>query len=99
VGLPTVAHQELQRGPTRLEGIVLPQVSEPQIGVTNYFVAIELFLAEKNAQQRTVARTPLPTTKPTWTSSLSVASARVDKTCRRSHSFALLSSERKSSKF
>src|SRR5580765_3470313 len=50
VGLPTIAHQEFEGGLLRQEGIMLPQIADAQVGMTDDFAAVELFLIEQNAE-------------------------------------------------
>ena len=55
IGLAAVAHEEIVRRFARQERIVLPQVSEPQLGMPHDFAGIELDIAEQHAQQRALA--------------------------------------------
>ena len=55
VGLSAVSHQELLRGFSRQERIVLAQVAQLELRVAKDFSGVEFFFAQKNPQQSTFA--------------------------------------------
>ena len=56
VGLVAVPSQEVERGFTGQERVVLPQVTEPQLRVPGDHAGVEFLLAEQHPQARTIAR-------------------------------------------
>ena len=56
VGLPAIAHQEIEYRLARQERVMLAQIAQPQSGMPENVAPIELFFTQQNLEQRTLSR-------------------------------------------
>jgi hypothetical protein len=56
IGLVAITHQEFEHRFAGHEGVVLPQVAQPQLRMANHFAFVQLFVAQQNAAQGRLAR-------------------------------------------